>query len=64
MLYAGFQIISGHILTALYTPDPVITSQSTGETPVFYFSPDIQLIGVLVIATLAYLFSQKLVKNA
>ncbi|WP_404406894.1 hypothetical protein [Jeotgalibacillus malaysiensis] len=64
VLYIGFQIASGWVLTALYTPDPGSINPSAGEAPVFYLSPAIQLMGILFITTLAYMFTQKLVSNA
>ena len=59
-LYVGVQILSGWILTTLYTPEISVSNTHTGEGSVFELSPTIQLLVVLLIATLAYFISQKL----
>ena len=60
LLYIGFQFLSGWVLTALYTPDISETNTNLSEESVYELSPIIQLLAILLIATLAYFFSQKL----
>ena len=60
LLYIGVQISSGWILTALYTPDISAINTNSGEGAVFELSPTLQLLVVLLIATLAYFISQKI----
>lgn len=60
LLYTGFQLLSGWVLTALYTPDISVINPTLNEESVFELSPTIQFLAILLIATLAYFFSQKL----
>lgn len=59
LLYIGVQIISGWVLTTLYVPDISSSTASAGGESVIAQSPSIQLLVVLLIATLAYVISQK-----
>ncbi|WP_211654143.1 hypothetical protein [Planococcus alpniumensis] len=60
LLYIGVQFVSGWILTTLYTPDVSVLNTNPAEGSVFELSPTIQLLVVLLIATLSYFISQKL----
>lgn len=57
-LYIAFQILSGWILTAFYTPD--IQSKIGSQTTAFGETSSLSLFVTLLIATLAYSLSGKL----
>ncbi|WP_052131548.1 hypothetical protein [Planococcus sp. CAU13] len=59
LLYTGVQLLSGWVLTTLYAPDISAVNTRSGEESVFELSPTIQLLGVVLVATLAYFISQR-----
>ncbi|TFD99433.1 hypothetical protein [Jeotgalibacillus salarius] len=63
LLYIGFQILSGWVLTALYVPDLSTGYMSTSGGIVLEQSPVIQFLAILLIATIAYVFSQKMIRH-
>jgi hypothetical protein len=60
LLYIVFQILSGWILTALYTPDLSSINNNASQEVVFGQTSVIPFFVTLLVATLAYLLSQKL----
>ncbi|KIL53458.1 hypothetical protein KP77_04340 [Jeotgalibacillus alimentarius] len=64
VLYISYQIISGLVLTALYVPDLSMSSISTGGEVALGGSPAIHFLAILLIATIAYFLSQKMIKSA
>lgn len=62
VLYVAFQLLSGAILTALYTPDLSTIGGSLSQEVSFGKTNSIPLLGILLVATLAYALSQKSVK--
>lgn len=60
LLYIAFQILSGWVLTTLYTPDVLSMTTNSSEESIFKLPATIQLLVALFIATLAYFISQKL----
>lgn len=60
LLYIGFQLLSGFILTALYAPDISAINANSSEEAVFKLSPTVQFLQVLLMATLAYFIAQKI----
>nr|WP_285890723.1 hypothetical protein [Mesobacillus maritimus] len=60
LLYTVFQILSGLLLTALYTPDLSSINNNTSQEVVFGQTSIIPFSGTLLVATLAYFLSQKL----
>lgn len=63
VLYFAFQILSGAILTALYTPDLSTVGGSFSQEVSFGKTNTIPLLGILLVATLAFILSQKSVKT-
>lgn len=63
LLYIIFQIFSGWILTALYTPDLTSMGDNLSQEVVFGQTSTLHLLATLLIATLAYFLSRKLVKT-
>ena len=59
LLYIAFQILSGWLLTTLYTPDVLSITTDSSKESVFKLPPTIQVLVVLFIATLAYFISEK-----
>ncbi|MFJ5621503.1 hypothetical protein ACIQD3_01975 [Peribacillus loiseleuriae] len=57
VLYAGFQLLSGVILTAFYTPD--FSEMGSSQEVVFGEVSSIPLFATLLIASLSYLLSRK-----
>lgn len=60
LLYIGVQILSGLVLTALYTPDIGLQNGNSGQGLSFGETSTIPLLAILSIATAAYFVSQKL----
>jgi quinol-cytochrome oxidoreductase complex cytochrome b subunit len=60
LLYIVIQIISGWLLTALYTPDLTSINNSVSQEVVFGQTSTIPLMATLLVATLAYFLSQRL----
>ncbi|GAE26647.1 hypothetical protein JCM9140_2731 [Halalkalibacter wakoensis JCM 9140] len=60
LLYIVFQILSGWIVTALYTPDLSSINRHGSQEVVFGQTSIIPFFSTLFVATLAYLLSQKL----
>ncbi|RDU37988.1 hypothetical protein DRW41_08265 [Neobacillus piezotolerans] len=63
LLYMFFEVISGSVLTALYTPDLYLVSNSLNGEVLFARPSSFFFLGILFIATLAYFFSQKLFRE-
>nr|WP_249305959.1 hypothetical protein [Lederbergia citrea] len=63
MLYTVFQILSGVILTAFYTPDFSAIEGHLSHEVAFGEIHSIPLLVTLVVATISYFLSQKLYKN-
>lgn len=63
VFYGMFQIITGLILTALHTPN--VTTMNTGISHEVAFGQagNAPFMSLLLIATLAYFFTQKLTAN-
>lgn len=61
LLYTVFQILSGWILTALYTPDLYSINNSVSQELVFGQTSIIPFLTTLLVASVAYFLSQKLV---
>ncbi|GIN92059.1 hypothetical protein J6TS1_23750 [Siminovitchia terrae] len=59
LLYMAFQILSGAIATALYTPDFYTIKGSLSQTVEFGEVNSMPLLETLLIGTMAYLLSQK-----
>jgi hypothetical protein len=64
VLFVGFQLLSGAILTALYTPDFSAIGGGFSQEVEFGKTNAIPLLGTLLVATLAYFLSQKVFKAA
>lgn len=62
LLYVAFQILSGVILTAFYTPDFSAIEGNLSQEVVFGEVNSIPLLVTLLIATFAYFLSQKISK--
>jgi len=58
-----FQISSGLLLTAFYTPDLSVVNSNWGQEVVFGQTSIIPFLGTIVVATLAYWSSQRLFIN-
>ncbi|MFB7642070.1 hypothetical protein ACFRH9_29180 [Peribacillus butanolivorans] len=63
MIFMAFQIVSGLILTASYTPDFSSIGGNLSQDVAFGTS-SIPLLSTLLIATLAYFFSQRKVRTS
>lgn len=63
LLYIVFQILSGWLLTVLYTPNFSSINNNLSQEVVYGQTSIIPFLATLVIATLAYLLSQKLFIN-
>jgi hypothetical protein len=61
LLYTVFQILSGYILTALYTPDLYSINNNVSQEVVFGQTSIISFLATLLVASVAYFLSQKLV---
>lgn len=61
VLYFGFQLISGWILTSLYTPSPSLAAST--QTVSFGEASTWSFIFILIAASIAFLFSNKVVKT-
>ncbi|MEK5323423.1 hypothetical protein [Aeribacillus sp. FSL M8-0254] len=64
LLYTVFQILSGNVLTAFYTPDFSAKTGSLSQEVVFGEPSSIPLLISLFIATTAYFLTQKVLKAA
>jgi len=64
LLYTVFQILSGTVLTAFYTPDFSAKTGSLSQEVVFGEPSSIPLLISLLIATTAYFLAQKVLKAA
>ncbi|MFD1738358.1 hypothetical protein ACFSCX_17685 [Bacillus salitolerans] len=60
LLYIVFQVLSGMLLTALYTPDFSSINNNVSQEVVFGQTSIIPFLGTLLVATLAYFLSQKI----
>ena len=60
VFYGMFQIISGLILTTLYTPNFALIHSGLGPEVAFGQAGNFPFMILLLIATLAYFFTQKL----
>jgi len=60
LLYIVFQILSGLLLTALYTPNFSTINNNVSQEVVFGQNSIIPFLGTLLVATLAYFLSQKI----
>lgn len=63
LLYIVFQILTGWILTVFYTPDLSLMNSNASQEVVFGQTSIIPFVTTLVVATLAYFFSQKLFRT-
>ncbi|GAA0614378.1 hypothetical protein GCM10009001_34570 [Virgibacillus siamensis] len=63
LLYSLYQILSGLVLTALYSPDLSLTDGTASQKAGFGQSSVLQLLAVLFIATLSYFFSNKFINT-
>ncbi len=59
-MYIVFQILSGWLLTAFYTPDFSSINNNVSQEVVFGQTSIIPFLATLLVATLAYFLSQKL----
>ena len=59
-LYTVFQLSSGAILTALYTPDISLMQSTSSQEVVFGGTSNIPLLFIFLSSTIAYFLSQKL----
>ncbi|QQZ09956.1 hypothetical protein [Heyndrickxia vini] len=64
LLYIVYQFVTGWVLTALYTPDIFSTNKNLSQDVSFGQTTSMPLLVTLLIATLAYLMSQKLFKSS
>ncbi|AXI40462.1 hypothetical protein CX649_06210 [Bacillaceae bacterium ZC4] len=64
LLYTVFQILSGTVLTAFYTPDFSAKTGSLSQEVVFGEPSSIPLLISLLITTTAYFLAQKVLKAA
>ncbi|MCM3654392.1 hypothetical protein [Metabacillus litoralis] len=62
LLYTVFQILSGVILTAFYTPDLSAIETTISQEVAFGKASSMPLIVTMLIATYAYFLSQKYLK--
>ncbi|WP_346015045.1 hypothetical protein [Metabacillus halosaccharovorans] len=60
LLYIVFQILSGLLLTALYTPDFSSINNNVSQEVLFGQTSIIPFLGTLLVATLAYFLSRKI----
>lgn len=60
LLYTVFQVLSGWLLTVLYTPDPFLMNSNAIQQVEFGQVSFLPYLVTLLVATLAYIFSQKL----
>ena len=63
LLYTVFQLLSGVILTAFYTPDFSVIEGNLSQEVAFGETHSIPLLVILVIATTSYVLSKKLFKT-
>lgn len=63
LLYIVYQLVTGWVLTALYTPNIFPTNKNLSQDVSFGQTTSIPLFSTLLIATLAYFMSQKLFKS-
>ena len=63
LLYIGFQLLSGTILTAFYTPDFSQLGTGTSQEVVFGQATSVPLLITMLLVTSAYFLSQKLFKT-
>ncbi len=59
LFYGLFQIVSGLVLTAFYTPNPMMMNPALSNEVAFGNLETFPMIILLLIATLAYFFTQK-----
>lgn len=64
LFYAVLQIVSGLILTAVYTPDPSILEGNHSQEVVVGGTSAMPLLIILITATAAYFLSQKIGKTS
>ncbi|CAH0346098.1 hypothetical protein BCI9360_02416 [Bacillus sp. CECT 9360] len=64
LLYTVFQILSGAIITAFYTPDLYTITGNLSQEVVLGETSSIPLLVSLLIATTAYFLAQKVFKTA
>lgn len=60
LLYIAVQIVSGWLLTALYIPNLSSMNNAVSQEVVFGQTSTIPFLTILLVATLAYVFAQKL----
>jgi hypothetical protein len=63
-LYTIFQLSSGAILTALYTPDIPLMQSTSSQEVVFGETSNIPLLFIFLSSTIAFFLSQKLGKTS
>ncbi|WP_439649627.1 hypothetical protein [Gracilibacillus salinarum] len=64
LLYSIFQIVSGLLLTASFTPDFSSLSSKLSQETVFGQTSIMPFVAVLLVATFAYFLSQRIVKSS
>ncbi|MGG3926504.1 hypothetical protein ABET51_10955 [Metabacillus fastidiosus] len=64
LLYVVFQISSGLLLTAFYTPNFYVLESVSSQNEMSGETISIPLLATLIIATLAYFLSQKIFKTS
>jgi hypothetical protein len=62
LLYIGFQLLSGMILTAFYTPDFSQIGTSISQETTFGQATSMPLLVTMLVATSAYFLSQTIFK--
>ncbi|MGG3890757.1 hypothetical protein [Metabacillus fastidiosus] len=62
LLYVIFQISSGLLLTAFYTPDFYALESASSQKGMIGEAVSIPLLATLIISTLAYFLSQRMFK--
>ena len=60
LFYALLQIVTGLVLVAFYTPNPMLLNTAIGQEVAFGNAETFPLFIILMIATLAYFFTQKI----
>ncbi|MFD2212304.1 hypothetical protein [Metabacillus endolithicus] len=63
LLYIVFQILSGLLLTALYSPNFSSINNNMSQEVAFGETSIIPFLGTILVATLAYFLSQKIVTS-
>ena len=63
VFYGMFQIITGLILTALHTPNVALMNTGISQEVTFGQAGNASFMSLLLIAILAYFFTQKLTAN-